>query len=221
MISKMARTNRLLDLLQSLRRRRHPVSGQTLARELGVSIRTLYRDIAMLQAQGAGIEGEPGVGYVLRPGFLLPPLMFSQTELEALMLGMRWVSTFADQSLSTAAADALAKIKEVLPAEARDGMGAVPLRVGPAALEAEDLSQLRDAIRRERKMEICYATRAGMKAGESSGLLQSAISPMAACSSAGAKNGTTIAIFELTDCLAFAFLTSDMRADARRCFATG
>ncbi len=152
----MARTNRLLDLLQSLRRRRHPVSGQTLARELGVSIRTLYRDIAMLQAQGAGIEGGPGVGYVLRPGFLLPPLMFSQTELEALLLGMRRVSTFADLSLSTAAEDALAKIKEVLPAEARDGMGAVPLRVGPATLDAEDLSQLRDAIRHERKMEIRY-----------------------------------------------------------------
>jgi len=153
----MARTERLLTLLQGLRRRRGPVSGRVLADELGVSLRTLYRDIATLQGQGAEIEGEPGVGYVLRPGFLLPPLMFSQTELEALMLGMRWVSTFGDASLVVAADNALAKIQEMLPTEARDGMGAVPLRVGPSPFRyaaAEDLSHLRDAIRRERKLEV-------------------------------------------------------------------
>jgi predicted DNA-binding transcriptional regulator YafY len=81
-----------------------------LADELGISIRTLYRDIASLQAQGADIAGEPGVGYVLRPGFMLPPLMFSQTELEALMLGFRWVSKFADEPMTKAASDALAKV---------------------------------------------------------------------------------------------------------------
>ena len=63
-----------------------------LAGEIGVSIRTLYRDIASLQAQGAEIEGEPGVGYILRPGFLLPPLMFPPEEIEALALGARWVA---------------------------------------------------------------------------------------------------------------------------------
>ncbi|HEY4545128.1 MAG TPA: YafY family protein [Pedomonas sp.] len=155
----MVRTERLLSLLQILRRHGRPVSGRTLADELGVSIRTLYRDIATLQAQGASIEGEPGVGYVLRPGFLLPPMMFSQVELEALMLGMRWVSTFADRPLAVAADDALAKIRDVLPTEARDGMGAVPLRVGPAGsahLAAEDLSNLRVAIRRQHKLEIQY-----------------------------------------------------------------
>lgn len=155
----MARTERLLDLLQLLRRHRHPVSGRVLAEELGVSLRTLYRDIATLQGQGAEIEGEPGVGYVLRPGFLLPPLMFSQTELEALMLGIRWVSTFADDPLAVAANDALAKIEAMLPPDARDGLGAVPLRVGPAGpahMEGEDLSDLRDAIRRERRLEIRY-----------------------------------------------------------------
>src|SRR5581483_9434258 len=116
----MNRTERLLTLLQVLRRYRHPVSGQRLADELNISIRTLYRDIATLQSQGADIEGEPGVGYILRPGFFIPPLMFSQTEMEALMLGMLWVSTFADRPLAKAASDALSKIKEVLPSNIRD-----------------------------------------------------------------------------------------------------
>ncbi|ASY58895.1 Transcriptional regulator, DeoR family [Sinorhizobium sp. CCBAU 05631] len=85
----MSRSERLIDLIQVLRRHRRPVSGRTLAEETGVSLRTLYRDIASLQAQGAGIEGEAGVGYVLRPGFLLPPMMFSEEEIEALVLGSR------------------------------------------------------------------------------------------------------------------------------------
>ena len=96
---------------------------------------------------------------LLRPGFLIPPMMFSQTEMDALMLGMRWVSTFADASLAKAAIDALAKIAAVLPAEQRNNMGAVPLRVGPPSsplFQTEDLSMLRDAIRRERKVEISY-----------------------------------------------------------------
>ena len=108
----MTRSERLLSLLQALRRHKRPVSGARLAEELGISIRTLYRDIASLQAQGASIEGEPGVGYILRPGFMLPPLMFSQTELEALMLGFRWVSKFADGPMTKAASDALAIFNE-------------------------------------------------------------------------------------------------------------
>ena len=71
----MSRSERLLELLQALRRHRHPVSGQTLAQETGVSLRTIYRDIATLQAQGADIEGEPGLGYILKPGFMLLFLM--------------------------------------------------------------------------------------------------------------------------------------------------
>jgi predicted DNA-binding transcriptional regulator YafY len=155
----MSRTERLFELLQILRRHRYPVSGQNLAKELDISVRTLYRDIATLQGQGADIEGEPGVGYLLRPGFLIPPMMFSQTEMDAVMLGMRWVSTFADRSLSKAAIDALAKIAAVLPPEQRNNMGAVPLRVGPASnplFQTEDLSLIRDAIRRERKVQISY-----------------------------------------------------------------
>jgi predicted DNA-binding transcriptional regulator YafY len=82
----MSRAERLLELMQNLRLRRRPVAGQALAEELGVSLRTLYRDIGALQAQGARIEGEAGFGYVLKPGFTLPPLMFSLEEVEALAL---------------------------------------------------------------------------------------------------------------------------------------
>ena len=155
-----------MDLLQLLRRHRRPVNGAALADELGVSIRTLYRDIATLQGLGADIEGEPGVGYSLRPGFFLPPLMLSTAETEALMLGIRWVSAFADRPLADAAAHALSKICEVLPESARDGAGAVPLRVGPPApeyLASEDLSVFRDAIRRERKLQIEYLGASGIK----------------------------------------------------------
>lgn len=158
----MNRTERLLTLLQIFRKHRRPVSGQKLADELNISIRTLYRDIATLQSQGADIEGEPGVGYILRPGFFIPPLMFSQTEMEALMLGILWVSTFGDRPLAKAAADVLSKIKEVLPVKIRSGMGAVPLRVGPPIskkCQNEDLSILRDAIRDEFKIKIIYESK--------------------------------------------------------------
>src|SRR5205085_11795138 len=98
-----------------LRRHRTPVPGAQLARDLGVSLRTLYRDIASLQAQGATIEGEAGLGYQLRPGFTLPPLMLSVAEIEALVLGSRWVAQRTDTELAQAARDALAKIHAVLP----------------------------------------------------------------------------------------------------------
>src|SRR5580704_3255267 len=92
----MSRAERLLDLIQILRRHRRPVSGRALAEEANISLRTLYRDIRSLQAQGAAIDGEPGIGYVLRPGFMLPPLMFKEEEIEALVLGSRWVAQRGD-----------------------------------------------------------------------------------------------------------------------------
>ncbi|VWD00540.1 helix-turn-helix transcriptional regulator [Burkholderia lata] len=156
----MTRAERLLSLLQVLRRHRRPVSGRVLAGELGVSLRTVYRDIASLQAQGADIDGEPGLGYVLRAGFMLPPLMFSQTELEALMLGFRWVGKFADEQLTTAALDALAKISAVLPAGLRREMECTTLLVGPRTIvdrETIDMSVVRAAIRTESKLRIRYA----------------------------------------------------------------
>lgn len=159
----MARSQRLLDLLQVLRRYRTPVSGKTLAQETGVSLRTLYRDIASLQAHGANIEGEAGVGYVLRPGFMLPPMMFSPEEIEALVLGSRWVAKRADESLAAAAIDALAKIANVLPESLRDDLDESTLFVGPRTPPDEtiDLEALRTAIRNERKLEITYVPETG------------------------------------------------------------
>lgn len=159
----MSRSARLLDLIQALRRHRRPVAGHVLAAELGVSIRTLYRDIATLQAQGAHIEGEPGLGYVLRPGFMLPPLMFSEDEIEALVLGSRWVAGRADGPLGSAARDALAKIAAVLPADLRDRVDASALLVAPSgtAPDTIDLAVIRRAIRAERKLAIAYRDERG------------------------------------------------------------
>ena len=153
------RTSRLLNLLQILRRSRYPVSGHELAQKLGISIRTLYRDIATLQAEGADIEGEPGVGYVLNKGFFLPPLMFSEEELSAFMLGMKWVARFGDKSLSEASKQMIAKVERVVPETVLEAAAAMPHGVGEPAEETfngEDLSDLRAAIKQERKLKMIY-----------------------------------------------------------------
>lgn len=160
----MPRAERLFDLLQILRRHRQPVSGASLAGELGVSLRTLYRDIAALQRLGAEVDGEPGVGYVLRPGFLLPPLMFAEEEMEAVMLGIRWVAERGDPRLAAAACDARARIGAVLPAELRDRIGTPSLLIGPesaGSADTVDLALLRDALRRERKLALVYRDQSG------------------------------------------------------------
>lgn len=159
----MSRTHRLFDLLQMLRRRRRPVSGAELAREAGVSLRTLYRDIAALQAMGAEIDGEPGVGYVLRPGFLLPPLMFSEEEIEALALGAKWVARHTDDELSHAARNAVAKISAVLPQDLRTRLEDDALVVGPGWKRPHpvELKVLRRALRDERKLAISYRDEKG------------------------------------------------------------
>ena len=159
----MARAQRLLGLLQELRRHRRPVAGQVLADALGVSLRTLYRDIASLQQQGAGITGEAGVGYVLQPGYLLPPLMFQAEEVEALVLGARWVASRADDPLAAAAREAMARIAAVLPADLRRELEATTLLVGPATPvpDGVDLSQVRGAIRAGRKLALDYRDGSG------------------------------------------------------------
>ncbi|OHX15541.1 helix-turn-helix transcriptional regulator [Chromobacterium sphagni] len=154
----MSRSERLLDLLQLLRRHRYPVTAAALAAQLGISVRTVYRDIASLQLQGADIAGEPGLGYQLRPGFLLPPLMFAEEELEALVLGMRWVAKRADARLVDAAGNALAKVAAVLPADLRLQLEDAALLVGPAYASPTgvDMARLRDAIRQQIKLILLY-----------------------------------------------------------------
>ncbi|MEX8494563.1 helix-turn-helix transcriptional regulator [Sphaerotilus sp.] len=163
----MSRTERLLALLQHLRRHRHPVSGAVLAADLGISLRTLYRDIATLQTQGAHLDGAPGLGYVLREGFVLPPLMFSADEVEALVLGSRWVIGRGDQRLGAAARDALAKIAAVLPPALRHELDSNALLVGPAEADAtgsagdSEVAAIRQAIRTEHKLHLTYRDAAG------------------------------------------------------------
>jgi predicted DNA-binding transcriptional regulator YafY len=161
----MSRAARLLDLVQLLRQHREPVSGQILADNLGISIRTFYRDIATLQAQGAEIMGEPGLGYVLRPGFMLPPLMFSIDEIEALVLGSRWVAVRADDRLGAAASAALSKIAAVLPPDLRDEVDAASLLVAPGESHVTtiDFSVVRKAIRNERKIAVSYRDAEGVE----------------------------------------------------------
>jgi predicted DNA-binding transcriptional regulator YafY len=160
----MSRSERLLDLIQTLRRHRHPVSGQRLAEESGVSLRTLYRDIATLQAQGADIEGEPGLGYILKPGFMLPPLMFSEDEIEALVLGARWVATRTDSELARAANNLLAKIAAVLPDDLKPRIDSTNLIVAPAPVPEPshiDLAVIRRSIRNEHMLDMTYLDAAG------------------------------------------------------------
>lgn len=160
----MSRAARLLDLIQILRRHRQPVSGQSLADELGISVRTLYRDVVSLQAQGAAIDGEAGIGYILRPGFMLPPLMFSDEEIEALVLGSRWVAKRGDARLGAAAKNALAKITAVLPPELRDDADNSSLIVAPGEMLSageNELPTIRQAIRAERKIKVAYADEKG------------------------------------------------------------
>src|SRR5260370_21260591 len=127
----MSRSERLLDRIQALRRHRRPVSGAVLAQELGVSLRTVYRDIQSLLATGAPIDGEAGIGYVLRAGYTLPPLMFTDEEIEAVVLGSRMVGGSADARLARAARDALAQGTAVLPEEKPDRVQAPGLPPPP------------------------------------------------------------------------------------------
>ena len=160
----MSRSERLLDLIQILRRHRRPVSGAEIAGELAVSLRTVYRDIQSLVAKGAPIDGEAGIGFVLRAGFTLPPLMFTEEEIEAVVLGSRMVASSTDEPLARAARNALAKITAVLPEDRRDEIASLGLLSGPrrpVAPDSVDLARLRGAIRAERKVWIAYGDESG------------------------------------------------------------
>lgn len=116
----MRRADRLFLIIHALRGRRTALQARSLAQTLGVSLRTIYRDVADLQLSGVPIEGEAGVGYILRKGADIPPLMFNASELEALVVGSRFVRAFAGSRLAESAQSALMKIEAVLPPELRE-----------------------------------------------------------------------------------------------------
>jgi predicted DNA-binding transcriptional regulator YafY len=156
----LRRADRLFEIIQLLRRKS---SGPTRARDLGtaleVSDRTIYRDIQDLISSGVPIEGEAGVGYVLKAGFDMPPLMFKEQEIEALVLGARIVESLADAELAAAASDVIAKIEAVIPDRLRGYMANTAL-LAPAQHFMEpikfDLAQLRRALRARLKVHFAY-----------------------------------------------------------------
>ena len=155
----MRRADRLFDIIQTLRTARKPMTAAMLAEELEVTVRTIYRDVATLQARRVPIEGAPGLGYVLRKGFDLPPLMFTLEEVEAIVVGARLTRRTGDHGLQQAAESVLSKITVILPQALREHLVGAPFFVSDHGAEASpviDLSAVRDAIRARRKIRLAY-----------------------------------------------------------------
>lgn len=154
----MRRADRLFRLVGLLQRRRTTTAAR-LAEQLEVSERTVYRDIADLIGSGVPLQGEAGVGYRLDRGFDLPPLMFNEAEIEAIVLGARIVKAFADPTLASAAEDVLGKIRRVLPerlASSLDDTRLYGYHFGKQADPAGFLTIVRMALRHSRKLELHY-----------------------------------------------------------------
>lgn len=165
----MRRADRLFQLVQLLRLRRH-ATGRELADELGVSLRTVYRDIRDLTSSGVPIRGEAGVGYRLDRGYELPPLTFSQAELEGLVLGARMVSTWGDPELASAVRSAMTKVEAVLPESLRRVVleSALFAPDQPRSQEmTRDVDLMRRAIGERRLLSFAY-TRADGEESERS-----------------------------------------------------
>lgn len=155
----MRRADRLFEIIQILRRKKRATRACDLAVILEVSERTVYRDIRDMIARGVPIDGEAGVGYILRPGYDLPPLMFDEDEIEALLLGARIVQSWADPELAAAAAKVIHKVGDVLPEALRHRIDLAGLWA-PADHKGEvigfDQAALRHAIRKQRKVKFTY-----------------------------------------------------------------
>ena len=154
----MRRADRLFQIVQHLRLRRTRTTARELARKLEVSERTIYRDVQDLGRSGVPIEGEAGVGYVLR-GFDVPPLMFTREEIEALVVGARMVEAWTTPQLSAAARLALQKIEAALPERLKADLEkpqiyAVDLRTREEVRVLLDV--IRQAIRESRRVEFDY-----------------------------------------------------------------
>ncbi len=160
----MRRTSRLFELIQALRGARRPRTAAGLAEQLEVCKRTIYRDVASLQAMGVPIRGEAGVGYLIEPGFDLPPLMFSIEEVEALVVALCLLQRTGDAGLNIAAETILEKIRDVIPKSVRgplvaDSLYATPN--GPSPVMGVDVTIVRRAIREERKLFLNYSDAEG------------------------------------------------------------
>ena len=154
----MGRSDRLFEVIQVLRGARKPLTAEALAERLEVNKRTIYRDIAALQGMRIPIAGEAGIGYVMRRGFDLPPLMFDADEVEAIVVGLALLQRTGDRGLPAAATCVGAKIAEVLPPAIGCGIesGALQVSKWGAPSPATDMKTIRQAIREERKLRLGY-----------------------------------------------------------------
>ena len=156
----MRRADRLFQIVNVLRRRRTATTATRLAERLGVSERTVYRDIRDLILAGTPIDGEAGVGYRIRPGYDLPPLMFDRDEIQALVLGARIVRQFGDPALARASDAILDKVAAIVPKDlaplVTETRLFVPSTIG-AGKSADGLTIAREALIARRKIELSYA----------------------------------------------------------------
>jgi predicted DNA-binding transcriptional regulator YafY len=155
----MRRADRLFDIIQALRGKSQPTTAAALAERLEVTVRTIYRDIATLQARRIPIEGAPGLGYLLRRGFDLPPLMFTIEEVEAITLGAHLVQRIRDPKLQDAAESVLSKLQHTIPGELRSHLLSPRFLVSEGDTvrpEGIELRDVRNAIRDCRKIRITY-----------------------------------------------------------------
>jgi predicted DNA-binding transcriptional regulator YafY len=160
----MRKASRLFEIIQILRAQRRPITAAAIAERLEVTVRSIYRDIAALQAMRVPIDGERGIGYILRPGFDLPPLMFTIEETEAVVLGLALIERTGDKELTEAAKKVSAKIAAAVPLPLRQTIQARSLHAwGPIAPEPQnvDFTLIRRAIRDEEKLDITYSDEQG------------------------------------------------------------
>lgn len=160
----MRKASRLFEIIQILRVARRPITAAAIAERLEVTVRSIYRDIAALQAMRVPIDGERGVGYILRPGFDLPPLMFTIEETEAVVLGLALIERTGDRELTEAAKKVANKIAAAVPPPLRQLVSARSLHAwGPIAPQPQniDFTMIRRAIRDEEKLDIDYRDEQG------------------------------------------------------------
>jgi predicted DNA-binding transcriptional regulator YafY len=152
----MRKVDRLFEIVQLLRGRRLRTAA-FIADELGVSLRTIYRDIQGLMASGVPIEGEPGIGYIIRQSIELPPLKFTPLELKALQLGIKMVCATADDEIANAANEASIKILDVLSNTQPDSESPLAYVYFESDTKTrENLAILRDALSEKLKIDLCY-----------------------------------------------------------------
>lgn len=159
----MRKASRLFAIIQTLRLAPGPVTAAAMGASLGVTQRSIYRDIGALQAMQVPIEGGRGIGYILRPGFTLPPLMFSVEETEAIVLALALLDRTGDDGLKQAAKQVNQKIAAAVPPPLRQALRTTNLHAwGSVALSPDgiDLALVRRAIRDEQKLQITYRDQA-------------------------------------------------------------